>query len=148
MPSPTAFPFQGKTKILKLKRCQNQKCPIDTTASSLFIAVYSASAWMRTCLLFRIFKKCNSPIEIILEQESRSLATVLAQLPTSQKTMTEKKPPLNPSKLRMPLRRITNFLPPSSLIPSKRCTNQMNRKENSARRTSNDNKYLNALQDQ
>jgi len=50
--------------------------------------------------------------------------------------MTDKKPPLNPSNLRMPLRRITNFLPPPSPIPPKRYTHQMNGKENSARRTS------------
>lgn len=77
-----------------------------------------------------------------LKQESRSLAAVSSQQPPSykytsaHKTMTNKKPPLNPSNLRMPLRRITNFLPPPSPIPPKRYTHQMNGKENSARRTS------------
>ncbi|XP_004495728.1 kinesin-like protein KIN-14S [Cicer arietinum] len=76
-----------------------------------------------------------------LKQESRSLAAVSAQPPTfkhtaAQKTMADKKPPLNPSKLRMPLRRITNNLPPQSPITSKRYTHQMNGKENSARRSS------------
>jgi len=132
MPSPTAFQFQEKMKILK---------KVSKSKVSCLFSVYSATAWMWTCLLFRIFKKCNCPIEIRLKQESRSLASVSAQPPTSHKTMTDKKPPLNPSKQRMPLRRITNFLPPSSPIPSKRCTHQMNGKENSARRTSNDNKY-------
>ncbi|GAU42806.1 hypothetical protein TSUD_34500, partial [Trifolium subterraneum] len=78
-----------------------------------------------------------------LKQESRSLAAVSSQPPTykhtaAHKTMTDKKPPLNPSKLRMPLRRITNFLPPPSPTTSKRYTytQQMNGKENSARRNS------------
>nr|KYP74335.1 Kinesin-4 [Cajanus cajan] len=78
-----------------------------------------------------------------LKQESRSLAAVSgqpsssSQHTTSHKTMTDKKPPLNPSKLRMPLRRITNnSLPPRSPLRSKSYTAFMNGKENSARRTS------------
>ncbi|XP_057427002.1 kinesin-like protein KIN-14S [Lotus japonicus] len=76
-----------------------------------------------------------------MKQESRSVAAVSAQ-PSSFKqtaanrTMTDKKPPLNSSKMRLPLRRITNFLPPPSPRPSKRYTPSMNGKENSARRTS------------
>ncbi|CAL5414374.1 unnamed protein product [Camellia sinensis] len=53
-----------------------------------------------------------------LKQETRALAAVSAQSPAlsalnqAQKTIAEKKPPLGPSRLRLPLRRITNFLPP------------------------------------
>ncbi|KAJ1387439.1 P-loop containing nucleoside triphosphate hydrolase [Sesbania bispinosa] len=76
-----------------------------------------------------------------LKQESRSLAAVSAQPSSSKhtaanKTMTDKKPPLNPSKLRLPLRRITNFLPPPSPLTSKKYATFKNGKENSARRTS------------
>ncbi|TKY52220.1 Kinesin protein [Spatholobus suberectus] len=77
-----------------------------------------------------------------LKQESRSLAAVSAQPSsssqhtTAHKTMTDKKPPLNPSKLRLPLRRITNSLPPPSPLRSKSYTAFMNGKENSVRRTS------------
>ncbi|XP_027364543.1 kinesin-like protein KIN-14S [Abrus precatorius] len=76
-----------------------------------------------------------------LKQESRSLAAISAQPPSLQqtnahKTMTDKKPPLNPSKLRLPLRRIANSLPPPSPLTSKSYTAFMNGKENSARRNS------------
>ncbi|KAE8056903.1 hypothetical protein FH972_013635 [Carpinus fangiana] len=33
-----------------------------TARSSLFLSVYCSSAWMWTCLLFRIFKRCNIPM--------------------------------------------------------------------------------------
>ncbi|XP_048131094.1 transmembrane protein 135 homolog isoform X1 [Rhodamnia argentea] len=33
-----------------------------TARSSLFLSVYCASAWMWTCILFRIFKRCNVPM--------------------------------------------------------------------------------------
>ncbi|KAK7277932.1 hypothetical protein RJT34_22952 [Clitoria ternatea] len=77
-----------------------------------------------------------------LKQESRSLAALSAQPSSLQHTtaprsMTDKKPPLNPSsKMRMPLRRITNSLPPPSPLTSKSYTALMNGKENSARRIS------------
>ncbi|KAK7304031.1 hypothetical protein RJT34_15024 [Clitoria ternatea] len=35
---------------------------IGTARSSLFLSVYCTSAWMWTCLLFRIFKRCNIPM--------------------------------------------------------------------------------------
>ncbi|RDY13258.1 Kinesin-like protein KIN-14S, partial [Mucuna pruriens] len=78
-----------------------------------------------------------------LKQESRALAAVSAQPSSSSsqqttvhRTITDKKPPMNPSKLRLPLGRITNYLPPQSPLRSKRYTTFMNGKENSARRTS------------
>ncbi|XAR49116.1 Minus-end-directed kinesin ATPase [Bertholletia excelsa] len=55
-----------------------------------------------------------------LKQENRALAAVSSQpsalsaLNQTQKSITDKKPPLGPTKMRMPLRRITNFLPPPS----------------------------------
>ncbi|XP_038877024.1 kinesin-like protein KIN-14S [Benincasa hispida] len=65
-----------------------------------------------------------------LKQENRALATVagasqpsaMQSLPklAAPKTITEKKPPLGPSKLRLPLRKITNFVPPTSPVPSKK----------------------------
>ncbi|XP_010543987.1 PREDICTED: uncharacterized protein LOC104816746 [Tarenaya hassleriana] len=35
---------------------------LGTARSSLFLSVYCSSAWMWTCLLFRIFKRCNVPM--------------------------------------------------------------------------------------
>ncbi|XP_062097300.1 uncharacterized protein LOC133803321 isoform X2 [Humulus lupulus] len=35
---------------------------LGTARSSLFLSVYCSSAWMWTCILFRIFKKCNIPM--------------------------------------------------------------------------------------
>nr|QWT43342.1 kinesin-like protein KIN14M [Citrullus lanatus] len=66
-----------------------------------------------------------------LKQENRAMATVagatsqpsaMLSLPklAAPKTITEKKPPLGPSKLRLPLRKITNFVPPTSPVSSKR----------------------------
>ncbi|KAA8545105.1 hypothetical protein F0562_019889 [Nyssa sinensis] len=59
-----------------------------------------------------------------LKQETRAFAVASAQSPAllaslkqSQKTVTEKKPPLGPSRLRLPLRRIANFMPPPSPVP-------------------------------
>ncbi|KAK2976066.1 hypothetical protein RJ640_024794 [Escallonia rubra] len=60
------------------------------------------------------------------KQETRALAAVSSQssalslLKQSQSTMIERKPPLCPSKLRPPLRRISNFLPPPSPVPQHR----------------------------
>ncbi|KAK4427663.1 Kinesin-like protein KIN-14S [Sesamum alatum] len=58
-----------------------------------------------------------------LKQENRVLASISTQsaLSTSnqaQKTSTDRKPPLAPSKMRLPLRRITNFVPIPSPVPS------------------------------
>ncbi|KAL9318499.1 hypothetical protein ACSQ67_015016 [Phaseolus vulgaris] len=77
-----------------------------------------------------------------LKQESRALAAVSAQPSLSsqhtkaQTTVTDKKPPLNPSKLRQPLRKITNSLPPQCPLRSKSYTTFMNEKENNVRRAS------------
>ncbi|XP_051124254.1 uncharacterized protein LOC127246757 [Andrographis paniculata] len=35
---------------------------LGTARSSLFLSLYCSSAWMWTCILFRIFKKCNIPM--------------------------------------------------------------------------------------
>ncbi|CAL0320220.1 unnamed protein product [Lupinus luteus] len=35
---------------------------VGTARSSLFLSVYCTSAWMWTCFLFRIFKRCNIPM--------------------------------------------------------------------------------------
>ncbi|GFY94865.1 P-loop containing nucleoside triphosphate hydrolases superfamily protein [Actinidia rufa] len=57
------------------------------------------------------------------KQETRALAVVSAQSPAlsalnqAHKSLAEKKPPLVPSKLRLPLHGITNFLPPPSPLP-------------------------------
>ncbi|KAI3445326.1 hypothetical protein Pfo_001991 [Paulownia fortunei] len=58
-----------------------------------------------------------------LKQENRVLASISTQsaLSTSnqaQKISTERKPPLAPTKLRLPLRRITNFMPVPSPVTS------------------------------
>ncbi|KAL2490530.1 P-loop containing nucleoside triphosphate hydrolase superfamily protein [Abeliophyllum distichum] len=58
-----------------------------------------------------------------LQQDYRALASVSTQssalpiLNQAQKTAMEKKPPLAPTKLRLPLRRITNFMPLPTLVP-------------------------------
>uniref|UniRef100_A0A1U7YGY5 Uncharacterized protein LOC104248762 n=1 Tax=Nicotiana sylvestris TaxID=4096 RepID=A0A1U7YGY5_NICSY len=35
---------------------------LGTARSSLFLSVYCSSAWLWTCLLFRLFKRCNIPM--------------------------------------------------------------------------------------
>ncbi|KAL4604132.1 hypothetical protein ACB092_10G170700 [Castanea dentata] len=35
---------------------------LGTARSSLFLSVYCSSAWIWTCMLFRIFKRCNIPM--------------------------------------------------------------------------------------
>ncbi|XP_041019640.1 kinesin-like protein KIN-14S isoform X5 [Juglans microcarpa x Juglans regia] len=62
-----------------------------------------------------------------LKQEARAFSAASVQpsaLPSlkqaGQKSITQKKPPLGPSKLRLPLRRITNFLSQPSPIPPKK----------------------------
>lgn len=55
-----------------------------------------------------------------IKQETRAFAATSSQTTLKQttvKTKTEKKPPLAPSKMRMPLRRISNFMPPPSPRP-------------------------------
>ncbi|KAG2398706.1 uncharacterized protein HKW66_Vig0088130 [Vigna angularis] len=56
---------------------------LGTARSSLFLSVYCASAWMWTCFLFRIFKRCNIPmvamgtfptgLALAIEKESRRM---------------------------------------------------------------------------
>ncbi|KMT13775.1 hypothetical protein BVRB_4g081510 isoform A [Beta vulgaris subsp. vulgaris] len=50
------------------------------------------------------------------KQENRAVAAanIIRQPRQAPKTTTEKKPPLGPSNMRMPLRRISNFMPPPS----------------------------------
>ncbi|KAL2514823.1 P-loop containing nucleoside triphosphate hydrolase superfamily protein [Forsythia ovata] len=61
--------------------------------------------------------------KIRLKQENRALASIstqssaLSSLTQTQKITTEKKPPLAPTKMRLPLRRITNFMPMPSPVP-------------------------------
>ncbi|XP_022719380.1 kinesin-like protein KIN-14S isoform X2 [Durio zibethinus] len=74
-----------------------------------------------------------------LKQETRAFAAAASTRPSLQqaaeKTKMEKKPPLGPSKLRLPLRRITNFMPPASPMPTNKKTTRtsmaaINDKEN------------------
>ncbi|XWS57542.1 hypothetical protein CRYUN_Cryun09bG0183400 [Craigia yunnanensis] len=64
-----------------------------------------------------------------LKQETRAFATAASTKSSlkqaSEMTKMEKKPPLGPSKLRLPLRRITNFMPPASPMPTNRKTTRM-----------------------
>ncbi|XVF06100.1 hypothetical protein REPUB_Repub06bG0018900 [Reevesia pubescens] len=64
-----------------------------------------------------------------LKQETRAFAAVASTGPSAkqaaEKTKIEKKPPLGPSKLRLPLRRITNLMPPASPMPTNRKTTRM-----------------------
>ncbi|KAL6558032.1 Kinesin-like protein KIN-14S [Orobanche minor] len=56
-----------------------------------------------------------------LKHETRALASAqptLSALNLPQKTSTDKKPPLAPSRIRLPLRRISNFMPIPSPVPS------------------------------
>nr|POF26894.1 kinesin-like protein kin-14s [Quercus suber] len=62
-----------------------------------------------------------------LKQETRAFAAATAQpsgfsslKQAALKTITEKRPPLAPSKVRLPLRRISNFLPPPSPVPPRK----------------------------
>ncbi|KAG8097175.1 hypothetical protein GUJ93_ZPchr0013g34430 [Zizania palustris] len=55
------------------------KSLLGTARSSLFLSVYCASAWAWTCLLFRIFQSCNTPL------------VVLATFPTGLALLIEKK---------------------------------------------------------
>ncbi|MBA0619333.1 hypothetical protein Godav_028522 [Gossypium davidsonii] len=58
-----------------------------------------------------------------LKQESRAFAAAASTRPSlkqaTENTRTDKKPPLGPSKLRLPLRRITNFMPSASPMATK-----------------------------
>ncbi|GAV63164.1 Kinesin domain-containing protein [Cephalotus follicularis] len=54
-----------------------------------------------------------------IKQENIAFGAALFRQPT-EKTQTQKKPPLGPSQLRLPLRRITNFLPPRSPVPPRK----------------------------
>ncbi|WCJ43156.1 Kinesin-like protein KIN-14S [Euphorbia peplus] len=60
-----------------------------------------------------------------LKQETRAFAassqsSLPSFKPAAEKVNIEKKPPLGPSKIRMPLRRITNFVPPPSPLRTKK----------------------------
>ncbi|KDP23518.1 hypothetical protein JCGZ_23351 [Jatropha curcas] len=85
--------------------------------------------------------------KIRLKQETRAFATSSqSALPSirqpEQKNNVERKPPLAPSKLRMPLRRITNFVPPPTPLQTKKtkikasvAPSSIGDKENIARNT-------------
>ncbi|KAK3200268.1 hypothetical protein Dsin_023683 [Dipteronia sinensis] len=65
-----------------------------------------------------------------IKQETRAFAAASSQSSAlssmkqeaAQRTKIERKPPLGPSKMRMPLRGITNFMPPPSPLPRKKTT--------------------------
>ncbi|KAL1214910.1 Kinesin-like protein KIN-14S [Cardamine amara subsp. amara] len=78
-----------------------------------------------------------------IKQETRALAsasssTTSRQMRETLPTITEKKPPLAPTRMRMPLRRITNFMPQQpSQAPSKRFSDTtFKENNNSVRRSS------------
>ncbi|XP_065847128.1 uncharacterized protein [Euphorbia lathyris] len=60
---------------------------LGTARSSLFLATYSSSSWMWTCILFRLFKRCNIPmvtiatfpagIALAIEKKSRRMEIAL-----------------------------------------------------------------------
>ncbi|KAF2316879.1 hypothetical protein GH714_042220 [Hevea brasiliensis] len=63
-----------------------------------------------------------------LKQETKAFAaSSQSSLPSlkraAEKTRVDRKPPLGPSKLRLPLRRITNFIPPTSPAHTKKTKN-------------------------
>ncbi|TYJ11637.1 hypothetical protein E1A91_A11G290400v1 [Gossypium mustelinum] len=66
-----------------------------------------------------------------LKQETRAFSAAAAASTRSflrqetEKTKMEKKPPLVPTKLRQPLRKITNFMPPASPMPTNRKTTRI-----------------------
>ncbi|XP_010546697.1 PREDICTED: kinesin-like protein KIN-14G [Tarenaya hassleriana] len=59
-----------------------------------------------------------------IKQETRAFATASSSKHQTEKlpSIAEKKPPLAPTRTRMPLRRITNFMPHSSPVPAKKQT--------------------------
>ncbi|XP_023637497.1 kinesin-like protein KIN-14S [Capsella rubella] len=76
-----------------------------------------------------------------IKQETRALATASSSSTTSKHmretlpTITEKKPPLAPTRMRMPLRRITNFMPQQpSQGPSKRFSDTTLKENNNSLR--------------
>ncbi|KAJ8767809.1 hypothetical protein K2173_020749 [Erythroxylum novogranatense] len=74
-----------------------------------------------------------------LKQETRAFSTASQSLKQAAEKMmpTEKKPPLGPSKPRLPLRRITNIVPPPSPLHNRKITlsSSIHDKENITRRT-------------
>ncbi|XVF57438.1 hypothetical protein PTKIN_Ptkin06aG0205300 [Pterospermum kingtungense] len=63
-----------------------------------------------------------------LKQESRAFASARPPLKQAdEKNKMDKKPPLCPSKLRLPLRRITNVMPQASPMPTNKKTTRMSR---------------------
>ncbi|CAE6123972.1 unnamed protein product [Arabidopsis arenosa] len=78
-----------------------------------------------------------------IKQETRALATTSSSSTTSRHlretlpTITEKKPPLVPTRMRMPLRRITNFMPQQpSQGPSQRFSDTTFKENNNSLRRS------------
>ncbi|XP_028760341.1 transmembrane protein 135 homolog isoform X1 [Neltuma alba] len=51
--------------LLKSPNTILAKVLFGTARSSLFLSMYCSTAWMWTCLLFRIFKRCNIPMVVI-----------------------------------------------------------------------------------
>ncbi|KAG6750492.1 hypothetical protein POTOM_044988 [Populus tomentosa] len=80
--------------------------------------------------------------KIRIKQETRAFAAASQTMKqVVEKSKTDKKPPLGPSKFRMPLRRITNFMPPPSPLQKQKTTitnsavSSMRDKENNSRTT-------------
>ncbi|XP_057974816.1 uncharacterized protein LOC131162393 isoform X2 [Malania oleifera] len=48
--------------LLKMPNTILGKSLVGIARSSLFLSLYTSSAWMWTCLLFRIFRRCNIPM--------------------------------------------------------------------------------------
>ncbi|CAK7340697.1 unnamed protein product [Dovyalis caffra] len=136
--------FKYKQMVEKLKHDEKETKKLQDSLQSLQLRLAAREHICRTLQekVRDLENQLGEERKIRIKQETRVYAA--ASQSTKQvveKSKTEKKPPLGPSKPRMPLRRITNFIPPPSPLQKQKTTitgsavSSMRNKENNPRNT-------------
>ncbi|KAL5226972.1 hypothetical protein ABZP36_015237 [Zizania latifolia] len=82
-------PPYGSSKCLHPSQCRPYTIPgkslLGTARSSMFLSMFYVSAWAWTCLLFRIFQSCNTPLVILAMDAGVSVLGTTSSLVKSWK---------------------------------------------------------------
>ncbi|KAJ6413982.1 hypothetical protein OIU84_006733 [Salix udensis] len=135
--------FKYKQMVEKLKHDEKETKRLQDSLQSLQLRLAARDHICRTLQekVRELENQLGEERKTRLKQETRAFAAAASQstIQVVEKRKIDKKPPLCPSKLRMPLRKITNSMPPPSppLQKQKNCSvlSSMYEKENNPRIT-------------
>lgn len=134
--------FKYKQMVEKLKHDEKETKKLQDSLQSLQLRLAARERMCRTLQekVRELENQLGEERKTRLKQETRAFAAAASQSTKQvvEKRKVDKKPPLCPSKLRMPLRKITNFMPPPSPLQKQKtgsALSSMHDKENNPRTT-------------